>query len=156
MVKDENYWRKDVNLPDEVTVVPVTEEATALSALKTGVIDYLDNVSPKYVAELESGSTPDIKLVMPHPGSATYNWTLLKNTAPPFNNRDMRMAVSYAIDREALLRTVYFGKGEAHWNIFPKGHWCYAVDSRVRPSASTRPRSTWRPPSTEARRSSSK
>ncbi|MCL5110141.1 MAG: ABC transporter substrate-binding protein [Chloroflexi bacterium] len=125
-VKNPDYWRKPQNYPDELTFVPALEEATALANLKAGTIDYLDQIALKYATELES--SPDIKLIDPYPGSASYTWTLMKNTAKPFDNVNMRMAVSYAIDRAAILRAVYYGHGEAHWNVFPMKHWAYAAD----------------------------
>lgn len=126
LTKNPDYWRKPQNYPDELTFVPATEEATALANLKAGTIDYLDLPAMKYLAELETSA--DIKLIDPSPGSGAYSWTLLKNTAKPFDNVNMRMAVSYAMDRAALLRTVYFGHGEASWNVFPQKHWAYAAD----------------------------
>ncbi len=126
LVKNEDYWRKDVNYPDELTFVPATEEQTAFGNLQTGVIDYWDQVSYKYVDQLKGSA--DIKLIEPYPGSAYYSWTLMKNTAPPFDKLEMRMAVSYALDRAALLRTVFYGMGEASWNPFPKNHWAFAAD----------------------------
>jgi len=126
IVKNDDYWRQDVNYVDEITIVNAGEEQTAVANLKTGTIDYLDTVPSKFLRELES--EPDIKLLYPNPGSTSYTWTLMKNTEPPFNNRDLRMAVAYGIDRQTLLRTIFFGAGEAHWNVFPKGHWAYAAD----------------------------
>jgi peptide/nickel transport system substrate-binding protein len=125
-VKNPDYWRKPQNYPDELTFVPATEEATALANLKAGTIDYLDQPAIKYLAELESSA--DVKLVECTPGVAAYSWTLMKNTAKPFDNVNMRMAVAYAMDRASLLRTVYFGHGEAGWNVFPAKHWAYAAD----------------------------
>ena len=122
-VKNPDYWRKPLNYPDELTFVPALEEATALANVKAGTLDYLDQLGMKYVTEVEG--LPELKLIEPYPGSASYTWTLMKNTAKPFENRDMRMAVSYAIDRAAILRAVYYGKGEADWNIFPQKHWAY-------------------------------
>ncbi len=65
---------------------------------------------------------------MPNPGSTSYTWTLMKNTEPPVHNRDRRMAVSYAIDRDALLRIVFFGSSEAHRNPYPRKDWAHAAD----------------------------
>ncbi|MHB1133376.1 MAG: ABC transporter substrate-binding protein [Chloroflexota bacterium] len=122
-VKNPDYWRKPQNYPDELTFTPATEEATALANIKAGTLDYLDQLGMKYVTEVEG--LPELKLIEPYPGSASYTWTLMKNTAKPFDNKDMRMAVSYAIDRAAILRAVYYGKGEAHWNVFPQKHWAF-------------------------------
>ncbi|MHB1005706.1 MAG: ABC transporter substrate-binding protein [Chloroflexota bacterium] len=122
-VKNPDYWRKPQNYPDELTFVPAVEEQTALASIKSGQIDFLDQIALKYATELES--SPDVKLIEPYPGSASYTWTLMKNTAKPFDDVNMRMAVSYAIDRAAILKAVYFGHGEASWNVFPSKHWAF-------------------------------
>ncbi|MDO6427989.1 ABC transporter substrate-binding protein [Thalassotalea sp. 1_MG-2023] len=54
------------------------------------------------------------------------------NTAkPPFNNKLIRRAVAHAINKQAILDTVYFGdaKAESANSILPPSSWAYAEDT---------------------------
>ncbi len=48
------------------------------------------------------------------------------NTArPPFNNKLVRKAISLAINKEAILETIYFGKADKANTIIPPTSWAY-------------------------------
>ena len=50
-----------------------------------------------------------------------------------FNNRDFRRAVSMAIDRDAMIKSVFFGYGEKNWSQIDE----HATRSGTRPTSSS-------------------
>ncbi len=56
---------------------------------------------------------PGKKLGEPYVGAIQYSW---------FSNRDFRHAVSMAIDREAMIRSVFFGQAVKNWSIVTPGN----------------------------------
>jgi peptide/nickel transport system substrate-binding protein len=120
------YGDWTVDYVDTLTLTPATEEQTRIANLLTGEIAYSYTVPFPRVEEVEGES--GIETIAPHPGSASYSWTLMHNQREPFNDVNARMAVAYGIDREGLLEAIYRGHGEAHWNPFPQNHWAHAAD----------------------------
>ncbi len=90
--KNEKYWNKDkVNL-DEVNVIVVTDPNTALAMYENGELDFVDvpnDLVPEHEDEVElyyDGSDDFLKLNM--------------DGSNPLHNKNLRLAINYAIDRE--------------------------------------------------------
>ncbi len=112
--RNPTYWRKDADggaLPylDRLVFKPISNEDARLTNLRTGEVDVLIGNPPwKNVAELKCESGLTVRQI---PGTG---WSLiaLNTTSEPFNDPAIRRAFSYAIDREQILKTVYFGFGD--------------------------------------------
>jgi ABC-type transport system substrate-binding protein len=48
--------------------------------------------------------------------------------APPFDNKLVRQAMQFAVDREQILDTVFYGHGTIAWVPSPRTSWAYADD----------------------------
>src|SRR4030095_13832052 len=94
----------------------IIEPSTLVAALKTGEVDLINNVSPQFVADLRK----DGKLTAL--SAVGGNWRCLHfNIAKePFNDKALRKAVTFAIDRKEIIDRVVFGDGiVAHGPISP-------------------------------------
>ncbi|MDP1615599.1 MAG: ABC transporter substrate-binding protein [Methylococcales bacterium] len=101
---------------DKVIWKILPDPAVAISALKAGQVDGLDFVPYQFVQSLKAD--PKFTLYST-PGG---NWTHLTFNLrkPPFDDKFLRQAISYAIDRDAIVRQVYFGEAVvAHGPISP-------------------------------------
>ena len=104
----ENYWKQPARAHfDEVEIISIVDVAARTNALKTGEIDAMDRVDLKTVHLL--GKSPGIK-VEETTGTGHYSIPMRTDT-PPFDNNDVRLALKYALDREALLKIVLRGHG---------------------------------------------
>ena len=119
--KNPSYWETDASggkLPylDKVLIKIIIEPSTLVAALKTGEVDLINNVSPQFIADLKKD--PKLTALTAVGG----NWRCLHfNLAKePFNDKALRKAVTFAIDRKEILDKVQFGEGiVAHGPISP-------------------------------------
>ncbi|MBI2159331.1 MAG: ABC transporter substrate-binding protein [Candidatus Rokubacteria bacterium] len=116
-----NYWETDGaggKLPylDKVLLKFIIEPSTLVAALKTGEVDGINNVAPQFVADLRRD--PKLNVFTAVGG----NWRCMHmNIAKePFSDKNLRKAVTFAVDRKEILDRVEFGEGIlAHGPISP-------------------------------------
>ncbi len=116
-----NYWETDATggkLPylDKVLIKFIIEPSTLVAAVKTGEVDGINSVSPQFVADLRRDPKLDVFTAV---GG---NWQCMHmNLAKePFSDKNLRKAVTFAIDRKEILDRVEFGEGiVAHGPISP-------------------------------------
>ncbi len=102
-----NYYRTDYGHFDEVEVLTIADVAARTNALTTGEVDLIDRLDIKTLHLLKRNKNIDIKETS---GTAHYSIPMRTDT-PPFDNNDVRLALKYAVDREALLQNVLRGHG---------------------------------------------
>ncbi len=128
--RNEAYWGKDERgqaLPylDELVWQVVPEEEVRLSNLDAGQLDVLDGLQAISFVKLKD--SPKVKpLRMEGFGTMHLRLNLAR---PPLNNVNLRRAMAWAIDREAINKTVHLGLtttgvspiGPAHqWAFYPE------------------------------------
>jgi len=119
--KNPSYWESDASggkLPylDKVLIKIIIEPSTLVAALKTGEVDLINNVVPQFVGDLRKD--PKLTALSAVGGNwRTIHFNLAKE---PFNDKALRKAVTFAIDRKEILDRVEFGEGiVAHGPISP-------------------------------------
>jgi peptide/nickel transport system substrate-binding protein len=116
-----NYWETDASggkLPylDGVLIKFIVEPSTLVAALKTGEVDGANDVSPQFLADLRK----DPKLNVYAAVGGNWQCVHMNLAKEPFNDRALRRAVAFAIDRKEILERVEFGEGiVAHGPISP-------------------------------------
>lgn len=121
LVPNEHYWRKDDagrQLPylERVELRYVPESNARVLGLINGDFDVIGTVPFNQAAMVES--LPEVTLeVQP---IYRLDYVYLNHAKPPIDNRDIRLALNYAANREAILQTVYFGYGEIPNSYMPK------------------------------------
>jgi peptide/nickel transport system substrate-binding protein len=124
--KNPKYWESGHPLLDKVVFNFVTDDNTRLLDLESGQAQVIDSVPFDQVSSLQAHK----KLVV-----APYSipsWILLSvnNNKAPFNNVNVRQALSYAIDRSAINQKIYSGLASVPNSVLP--HLKYdAPDSQV-------------------------
>ncbi len=91
---------------DKVTILLFREPFTAVGAMMAGEIDGMNTCPFPFVAMLRNN--PNLTVYGQLAGNVTY---LGMNTRrPPFDDKALRQAVSFAIDRTPIIQRVYFGE----------------------------------------------
>lgn len=98
--KFKDYWEKGLPYLDEVILMPVVEKTVRLTALRTGELDIVSELSTDVVRDLLKEQQKDLIIQKCTEGNT---WFLSFNCAiPPFNNKKVRQAFAYAINRQEL------------------------------------------------------
>lgn len=105
--KNENDWRDDRGHVDSVEIVVINDNTARMAALSSGQVHYINFVDPKTVGLLKRA--PNVEILQTA-GKGFYSFLMHCDTAP-FDNNDLRLALKYAIDRQAILDRVVGGYG---------------------------------------------
>ena len=114
------YWGGKPLL-DEL-VYAITPDATArFSKLKTGECQDAPYPRPTDLAEMQKD--PQIN-VMSQPG-LNIGYLAFNAMKPPFDKKEVRQALSMAIDKASIIKNVYLGAGQPAKNLIPPTLWAY-------------------------------
>ena len=104
--KNAGYWKHPVKI-DRVIYRPIVEGQARLTELLTGALDLIVDTPPDFVPQLESN--PKV-MVLKQVG--VHVWYLgINNQKKPFDDKRVRQALNYAVNKEALVRDVLKGTG---------------------------------------------
>jgi peptide/nickel transport system substrate-binding protein len=132
--KNPNYWEKDEagnQLPyvDQVNLIVLSEDNTRMLKLQAGEIDAAMDVPYNQIDTLRQN--PDLNVV-PAPLYGLVNIGL-NQKKPELTDINIRQAMNYAIDREAIVQTALFGSGRVacspiNLTWFYTDKYCYTFD----------------------------
>jgi len=121
LVRNPDYWGKAPNV-SQVTYRVIADPNAALDALLTGDVDAYDAFpAPESVARLRQ----DKRFVVEEAPSELKTILAINNRLPPFNNLLVRQALSFAIDRQAIIDAAAYGLGTpigSHFSSLDKGY----------------------------------
>ncbi|MCL4499396.1 MAG: ABC transporter substrate-binding protein [Chloroflexi bacterium] len=128
--RNPDYWKMGADgkpLPylDRLYYRLIIDDSVRLLELKSGNVQFTELIQGKDVAGVKS----DPNLVYLESDSSGNNYRLIfdsTNEGAPFQKyKELRQAVMYAIDREAMVKTLGFGAGIAKKYLLPKGLFTY-------------------------------
>jgi peptide/nickel transport system substrate-binding protein len=104
LVRNDKYWVKDkIPLVDKVTFIPLEDQTTEINALLTGQVQAIyPQPSQNITKQLNA---PGIK-VSKGVGN-TYEGLWMNQSRPPFNDKAVREAFAYAVDRQGVIDALY-------------------------------------------------
>ncbi|MFC7399942.1 ABC transporter substrate-binding protein [Chelatococcus sp. GCM10030263] len=119
--KNPNYWRPGLPKLDKLSYIAIPDSSVRLQALQRREVDFITHPDAKDVkvarkdASLVTRSTPG------------WNWdyqqfNLTVRPDLPYHNKLVRQAISYAIDREAIVQEIYEGEATITDNAIPAGY----------------------------------
>lgn len=111
------YWNADAVSLDGVEWISIPDDNSRVLSLQTGQIHAAIFVPFSRVAELQQD--PNLN-VMLHT-STREDALLINHTVEPLNDVRVRMALDYAIDRQAIVDVVTFGHGSPANSFLPQG-----------------------------------
>ena len=101
--KRDDYWGDSEGAPDEMVYKVIPDPATRLAALQANEVDIIYSLAPEQASEV-----PQAKPVL-----TTESGLLRTNSLEgPFTDPRLRQAANMAIDREAIVETLFGGQAE--------------------------------------------
>jgi peptide/nickel transport system substrate-binding protein len=124
LVKHPDYWKTGFPKLDKIVYRAIPDSTTRLQALIKNELDFVTHPDPKEVGAMRKNANFVVKST---PG---WEWDFqqfnLKGRADaPYQNKLVRQAISYAIDREAIVNEIYYGEALATDNQIPAGYMGY-------------------------------
>lgn len=98
---------------DGIIFKSIPEDTSRLAALETGEIDIAYGMPAITAQTIEENANLDL---ISEPTTATEYITLNTEKAP-FNNKDFRLALNYAINKQSIVDTIYLGKAKVAKSI---------------------------------------
>jgi peptide/nickel transport system substrate-binding protein len=121
LAKNPDYWKKGFPKLDKVVYRAIPDSTTRLQALLKNEFDFITHPDPKEVAATRKNTNFVV--------ASTPGWTwdfqqfnLKGHPNAAFQNKLVRQAISYAIDREAIVKEIYYGEAIATDNQIPAGY----------------------------------
>lgn len=107
LVRNDNYWREGPHL-DKVVIIYGLDASARLAAFVSRNNDII-NVGDEVQFNTVQSAVPDAQSQIA-PGNYNYGM-YFKLDQPPFNDPRVRRAMHLAVDRQAMIETLTFGKG---------------------------------------------
>ncbi|MBI3977199.1 MAG: ABC transporter substrate-binding protein [Chloroflexi bacterium] len=121
MKANPNYWG-GAPLAERVIVRVMPEVSTRVDALLNKEVDIVEGLTPLQAQRIKDS---DVARVSVAPGSPQPIWVGLMNDRPPLNDKRVRQAINYAVNKEAIVRRVLLGYGEVMSQACASGTDCY-------------------------------
>jgi peptide/nickel transport system substrate-binding protein len=113
--RNPNYWQKGKPYLDSVTWTFVTDDNTRELQLRGNQIQV--DEFPPFNAIDKLANTPDVKMSL-FPSTRT-DYLVMNESYKPLADVHVRRAISYAIDRGAIVKSVLFGHGKPANSFMP-------------------------------------
>ncbi len=126
--KNPSYWRFPVKL-ERVVFRSIVEDQARLTELLTGSLDLIVGVPPDFVGQLEK----DARLTLLKQVGAHVWYLGINNQKKPFEDKRVRQALNYAVNKEAIVRDVLKGTGAASAGPVLPGTW--GAEPTIKPFA---------------------
>jgi len=114
--KNLNYWKQPHNGPDEVHIEFIADDNARVLKLQGGEVDLIDFVPFSQIQTLNQGNTKAQAFTI-----QTYTDLTMNNTIKPLDDVKVRQALNYALDKDAIIKGVYFGNGQFQNSPIPPG-----------------------------------
>ena len=116
----EDYWDKGKPYLDAIEFQEIPDPMVRATALRAGTVDIITDITAKEALELKNKG--NIKLIKKWPPARWYGLTWQVDKAP-FNNKALREAIAYGIDRKMINEKLFYGEGMEAIGPVPPGLW---------------------------------
>ena len=119
--KTEGWWQDGLPYLDQVIYKPITDASVRLTALRTNDVQMIDQLSAKDVQQVKA----DNSLVYHEVAGLGFTYISLNSSKPPFDVKELRQAVAWCFDRDAINQALFFGTGAPAQTPIPPSSWAY-------------------------------
>jgi peptide/nickel transport system substrate-binding protein len=117
LVRNPYYWETGKPVLDELLIKTIPDDNTRILALQKGDVDAINYPPFNRVSDLKKDTNLQVLTF-----DSTYTQFLTLNVrSAPLDNPKVRLALSYALNRDELIKTINFGVGTPATSFRPKG-----------------------------------
>ena len=120
-----DYWNPELPYLDGLEFRILPEADTRLNGLLSGEVDFVHRIEPQTVEQVENDDNLAYEQYI---GIGDAKIIYFDASKPPFDDKLLRQAVNYALDRETLTEAATFGTGEPAFMPIPSAHWAFQDD----------------------------
>ena len=137
LVANDDYFLGKPKLR-RVVVREIPDENTSLNALRSHDVDWIFEASPELYKTIKASASDEIKVVL---NDKPQTLQMLVNTSrPPLDDVRIRRAISYAVDKQALVDKNTGGSAVVAWADQPPFQWSYTDDVMKYPADAAKAR----------------
>ena len=116
------YWDKGRPYLDGIIYRIIPDPAVRGTMVRTGELDTASSPDPKDIPGLERAQ--NVKVITENPSG---HWwaTQWRVDRPPFNNKALRQAIAYGVDRDEFVKVMLGGRGTVAKGPTPSNVWWY-------------------------------
>ncbi len=92
---------------DKIVIRPLPDETLRTASLKSGDVQLTDTVPPQSIASAKAGGGVDVADL----AGLGFNAFSLNTTRAPFNDKKVRQALMYSVDRDVVNKVAFFNTG---------------------------------------------
>lgn len=107
LLKNEDYWEEGKPYLDELTFLVLTDANTRMLKFQAGELDIATSVPYSQLDALQSDSNVQVLT----DGPARNDLIYFNNTKAPLDDINLRKAINYGVDKQAIIDNVLFGYG---------------------------------------------
>jgi peptide/nickel transport system substrate-binding protein len=122
IVKNPDYWREGEPYLDKLVVKPLPDDQSRMANLQSGAIDLLMGVPLAQVTSFKSNKA--FGTYTEPPGALIYV-VMINIKVAPFDNKLVRQAMMYCLNRDSIGKTAMHGVGTPALLPFPPSSWAY-------------------------------
>jgi peptide/nickel transport system substrate-binding protein len=115
LVRNDEYWG-DAPALDGVTFTFVKDPTVALQNLQGGEVQWTDNLPPQQISSLEDSDEVELGTAP----ASDYWYLALNEKREPFDDVNVRRAIAFALDREAIVKAAKFGNATVNQTAIPE------------------------------------
>ena len=124
LARNPNYWQEGKPCLEKVTFSVVGDDNARVLQLQSGAADIIDFVPPNQVEQVKSSGSK-----LHQVDGTAVGWMTLNEAKKPLDDPKVRCALSYAIDRQAIADTVYFGLATPAKSVIPSSTFYYDANT---------------------------
>ena len=114
LVKNPYYWQPGKPYLDKLVFTVVADDNARVLQLQSGAVDVIDFVPPNEVASLKSAGDTVEQI-----NGTAVDWITLNNQVSPLNDPNVRCAMAWSIDRDAIAKDIFFGLATPAKSLLP-------------------------------------
>ncbi len=105
--RNPNYWKQGLPYLSSVSYKGIADQSVTLNGMRANNIQATYGIAAKDVATVQSD--PEFRLILK--ASTSVSSLRLNAASPPFDKKELRQAISWAIDRAAIEKALFYGTG---------------------------------------------